>query len=93
MTEITLTLKVKDVEIKLSTKDAKELYEALGSLVGEKVVHVDHWRSTPWWPYWQTWCEGNKVNAVDIRQFKDSTTIPMYQSSGGQVSLSFAAKE
>ena len=88
MTEITLTLKVKDVEIKLSTKDARELYEALGSLVGEKVVHVDHWRSTPWYPYWQTWC---KVNAVSARPLEGS--IPMYQSSGGQVSLSFAAKE
>ena len=91
MTEITLTLKVKDVEIKLSTKDAKELYEALGSLVGEKVVHVDHWRTAPWWPYWQTWCAANKVNAVGTCQLEGS--IPMYQGSGGQVSLSFAAKE
>jgi len=88
MTEITLTLKVKDVEIKLSTKDARELYEALGSLVGEKIVHVDHWRTAPWYPYWQTWCKSNVGGTPEW-----SKSIPMYQSNGGDVSLSFAAKE
>jgi hypothetical protein len=53
--EIKLSLKVKGVEIELTPKDAQELYEALGRLVGPKVsspIVIEKWRdSYPWWPY------------------------------------------
>ena len=92
MTEITLTLKVKDVEIKLSTQDAKELYEALGKLVGEKVlpapIVIEKYRTYPWWPYYQTWYAG-KVEVSDVKKWE---TIPMWESNTAKASLSFSAK-
>ncbi len=49
--DITLRLKVKGVEIELTREDAKELRDALNSLVGEpKVVH--EYCNYPW-PYWK----------------------------------------
>jgi hypothetical protein len=45
--EIKLKLKVKDVEIELSQEDAKELRDALNSLVGKPEVI----REYPWYPW------------------------------------------
>jgi len=91
MTEITLTLKVKGVEIELSTKDAKELYEALGNLVGSKgpiVIERDRYQHYPWWPYYLTWCSGIKTTVVG------SSSLPpkreMWTSDVG--SLTFSVK-
>ncbi len=56
--DIKLKLKVKDVEIELSQKEAKELCEALQALVGEPETVVrevirDHNPGLPYWP-WRT---------------------------------------
>ena len=61
--EITLKLKVKDVEIELSKEDAIKLKEALEELTGAKVVkeYIPYpaWPSYPW-RYWH-WDPGYPV--------------------------------
>ena len=54
--DITLKLKVKNVEIELTMEDAKELRDALNDLVGEqKVIHEHHdhypWHYVPYSPW------------------------------------------
>ena len=48
--EVELTLRVKGVTVKLSVEDAKGLWEALGELVGEKVVRYEPY---PWVVHYQ----------------------------------------
>ena len=50
--EIKLKLKIKDVEIELSQKEAEELRDLLGGLVGKEVIRESYpsWPSDPWRP-------------------------------------------
>jgi len=50
--DITIVLKVKDIEIKLTVDEAKKLAEVLDGLVGEKTREIVYprypWRWYPW---------------------------------------------
>jgi hypothetical protein len=52
--DITLKLKIKDVEIELSREDAKKLKEALDELVGTKTIEHHH-HDWDWRPYRYPW--------------------------------------
>jgi hypothetical protein len=47
--EITVKLKIKDVNIDLSYEDAKKLFEKLETLFTKKVQYVDRWFNKPYW--------------------------------------------
>ncbi len=50
--EITVKIKIKDVELELTEKEAEELYSVLHKFVGEERVQIIEKYKDYWNPYW-----------------------------------------
>jgi len=79
--DITIVLKVKDIEIKLTVDEAKKLVNALNKLVGgaytKEIVYPWYpWRPEPWYP-WNTPYYTTTASTWDI-----NNDIHVYQMSG-----------
>lgn len=83
---VSIEIELKDYEpIKFSMDEAKELYEQLHSLFGEKQQHT-HYHTYPWWqrPYY-TWsnatgntivpCNNTTVTSGHVTNMTDTMTV------------------
>lgn len=94
-TKIKLTLKVKDVDIELSPEEAKALWQALGTLVGDKStyipwpVYVEKYVPKYAWDWWTYNTSGAQwsLQPVNSNKFDDGPRVLM---SCGNTSLAVA---
>jgi len=83
--ELKLKLKVKDVEIELTTEEAKKLAQLLAGLVGEKRVEYvpyrvlpgwwEQWGDPPWWTYTTVGTGSPVPDNVRIYSISDGVSV------------------
>ena len=85
---VSIEIELKDYEpIKFKMDEAKELYEQLDAIFGEKVVHhYDPIRSIDWWhrPYY-TWYNANGTSNVGTGNPPNTDTITISGSTAADL--------